>query len=222
MKKQIQQTTDWNRYYQAPFKTACWSRRIVRNTLLRLFYESGLTRQKDLCILEAGGGNSCFYQAVAEHLKPVRYCVLDQHQESLDQLVRRIQSRKNIIPPEIIRQNVLESPSPDLQKKFDMVFSVGLIEHFSSEGTQGALQFHLDCVKPGGLVIVFFPTPTILYRIIRKAAELTGLWIFHDERPLTVRELLPQLQVQGNVLKHKILYAMFLTQAFIVLRKNDD
>ena len=107
-----------------------------------------------------------------------------------------------------------------LSEQFDLVFSVGLIEHFPEQETVKALQFHLDCTKSGGLVIVFFPTPTILYRLIRKLAEITGFWIFHDERPLSCRELLPILSPRGKVLEQGILYAMGLTQAFIVFRKS--
>ena len=117
-------------------------------------------------------------------------------------------------------ENVLLPVSSMLSEQFDLVFSVGLIEHFPEQETVKALQFHLDCTKSGGLVIVFFPTPTILYRLIRKLAEITGFWIFHDERPLSCRELLPILSPRGKVLEQGILYAMGLTQAFIVFRKS--
>jgi len=65
-----------------------------------------------------------------------------------------------------------------------------------------AVQAHLDAAKLGGYILITFPTPTLLYRIIRKAAEILGVWKFHDERPLKAAEVIsrkkPQMRLRDN------------------------
>jgi predicted SAM-dependent methyltransferase len=42
----------------------------------------------------------------------------------------------------------------------DICFSVGLIEHFTEEDLPRVVSAHFDVVRPGGLVVISFPTPT--------------------------------------------------------------
>ena len=76
--------------------------------------------------------------------------------------------------------------TPD--RLYDIVFSVGLIEHFDPAGTARVVAAHFDYLRPGGTAIITFPTPTWLYRVVRGLAEMTNNWIFHDERPLRLPE----------------------------------
>ncbi|XMB53903.1 hypothetical protein LIAUS_07205 [Leptospira interrogans] len=86
--------------------------------------------------------------------------------------------------------------NPQYEEKFDIVFSVGLIEHFDVENTRKAFLNHLQFVKTPGVLIVIFSTPTFLYRMTRFLAECLSMWIFHDERPSReseIRSLIPSL-----------------------------
>jgi 2-polyprenyl-3-methyl-5-hydroxy-6-metoxy-1,4-benzoquinol methylase len=65
----------------------------------------------------------------------------------------------------------------------DVVFSVGLIEHFDQSGTNAMIRAHFKALKPAGCAIISFPTPTWLYRAAPRLAETLGLWKFPDERP---------------------------------------
>ena len=107
----------------------------------------------------------------------------------------------------------------DLKIESDIVFSVGLIEHFSVENTRQAVLSHFKALKEDGILILSFPTPTFLYKITRKIAELLGLWIFHDERPLKIDEVLETVNKHGELLERKIIWPIFLTQAMLVVRK---
>jgi cyclopropane fatty-acyl-phospholipid synthase-like methyltransferase len=102
----------------------------------------------------------------------------------------------------------------------DIAFSVGLIEHFSPSDTKRAIQTHFDSVRSGGLVIVTFPTPTLLYRTTRRTIELLGQWKFHDERPLSFTEVLPTMERYGTILHTEINWPIFLTQGIVVARKK--
>jgi len=100
----------------------------------------------------------------------------------------------------------------------DIVMSVGLIEHFDGQGTKRAIQNHFRLLRPGGLAIILFPTPTFLYRATRFCAEMIGLWRFPDERPLRAEEVLPAIRETADVLYMKINWLIFLTQMIIVAR----
>jgi SAM-dependent methyltransferase len=102
----------------------------------------------------------------------------------------------------------------------DLVFSVGLIEHFDPADTRKAVQAHFDALRPGGVAILSFPTPTLLYRTTRRVIELLGMWKFHDERPLTPREVTASIEECGDVLTSKTLWPLLLTQELIVARKR--
>ncbi|EMF41183.1 hypothetical protein LEP1GSC079_3905 [Leptospira interrogans str. FPW1039] len=73
---------------------------------------------------------------------------------------------------ELIQGDILNS---QYQQKFDIVFSVGLIEHFDVENTRKAFLNHLQFVKTPGVLIVIFSTPTFLYRMTRFLAEFLDM-----------------------------------------------
>src|SRR5204863_7561474 len=125
-----------------------------------------------------GGANSCFIDAILAELRPRRYHVIDTNQYGLDLLRGRLGEHSPVI---LERGDVL---TPPRALDADAVFSVGLIEHFDRERTRAAVLNHMSLVKPGGCVILSFPTPTWLYRAARSVTEFAGAWKFPDERPL--------------------------------------
>jgi cyclopropane fatty-acyl-phospholipid synthase-like methyltransferase len=86
-----------------------------------------------------------------------------------------------------VSQGDVLSPS-EPERLYDIVFSVGLIEHFAPAETARAVAAHFKYLRPGGTAIITFPTPTWLYRAVRGLAEATNNWIFQDERPLQLQE----------------------------------
>ena len=219
--KRQPKATDWDLYYSRPFRTACWPRHAARHALLRLIRNSGVPLDGSAEILECGGGGSCFYEAVAETVRPACYCVADVHKPSLKELQERIaRDRADLVQPELLFKDVRTPCGQELCRRFDLVFSMGLIEHFSRADLARVITFHLDCAKPGGIVILFFPTPTLLYRAVRRCAELLRCWIFHDERPLRIQEVQSLVRERGTVLERCILYRMILTQAYLAIRKK--
>ncbi|WP_420843387.1 class I SAM-dependent methyltransferase [Leptospira alstonii] len=117
---------------------------------------------------------------------------------------------------ELIQDDVLD---PHFQGKFDIVFSVGLIEHFNVENTRRAFLNHLQFVNSPGLLIVTFPTPTFLYRITRFFAECLGMWIFHDERPIQGSEIKASVPDGWDIREYRIIWPIVLTQGMIVITK---
>jgi SAM-dependent methyltransferase len=102
----------------------------------------------------------------------------------------------------------------------DVVFSVGLIEHFDRPRTQRAVRAHFDFLKPGGIAVISFPTPTPLYRLARRVAEQAGAWMFDDERPLGLDEVAAAASPCGKLLLRRILWPIVFTQLLTVWRKH--
>ena len=115
------------------------------------------------------------------------------------------------------RQNVL---GLSMDSKADVVFSVGLVEHFDPAETRQAVLSHFDVLRSGGIAIITFPTPTWLYRAARKLIEAMRMWKFPDERPLTVSEAAGAVRDRAAILEQKTLWPLILTQHMIVARKR--
>ena len=100
------------------------------------------------------------------------------------------------------------------------MFSVGLIEHFPPTGTREVLVAHFDWVRPGGAVVVSYPTPTWLYVATRRLLEACRLWRFPDERPLRFDEVARAVADQGTVVHRQVLWPLLLTQELVVFLKR--
>ncbi len=203
--------TDWNSYYARPYRTASLTRKHTSSVLVDLMRRNNGTRAS---ILEFGGANSCFIDQILEEVKPARYDVIDSNQLGLDLLKSRY-CRDNRVSVSL--GDVLSGSTPE--RLYDIVFSVGLIEHFDPAGTARAVAAHFRYLRPGGTAIVTFPTPTWLYRTVRGLAEMTNNWIFHDERPLRLPEFERAVADLGEIKSARILWPLILTQYCVEVRK---
>ncbi len=204
--------TDWDSYYRRPFKATTVTRRITTARLLRMLGRDAAARGAH--ILEWGGANSCFIDALCRALRPARYTVCDLNRLGLDLL----EARRDRYPGLATVQEDVLQPRQSLQA--DIVFSVGLIEHFDAGGTARAIRAHFDSAREGGLVVISFPTPTWLYSATRWMAERLGLWIFHDERPLPFAEVEAEMARHGEFVARDLVWPIFLTQGMLAFRKH--
>ncbi|MDI6640422.1 MAG: class I SAM-dependent methyltransferase, partial [Methanocellales archaeon] len=74
------------------------------------------------------------------------------------------------------------------KEKYDLVFSDGLIEHFSGKRRRDAFKKHVDAAKKGGYIMIFVPKSNALYWIVRTFLKKIGAWMFTEE-PFTEKEL---------------------------------
>jgi SAM-dependent methyltransferase len=204
--------TDWDAYYARPFSAATVTRRITTAKLLAHLQHWLPTPRPS--IVELGGANSCFITALHKQLQPSQYVAVDNNRHGLTLLTERCQDLPGLSVLEDDVQN------PQQQAAADLVFSVGLIEHFDAAGTAKAIATHYRYARPGGLVLISFPTPTWLYRTVRSLAELTGNWRFPDERPLTFAEVASTMQMHGELLAQDLNWAIMLTQGLLIGRKS--
>jgi len=201
--------TDWDLYYDKPFPAARYTRKLMGNILVRLIKRFG--ERTAPCITELGGANSCFYELIKNELKPARYIIIDNNEMGLKKMYEK--TDKNTI---LHHADIMEF---ETELKADIVLSVGLIEHFPKELLEKAIDAHFKLVKESGIVIITFPSPTFLYKFTRACSEFLGLWIFHDETPLRIDDVLKMVATKGTVLYRAIIWRIILTQGVVVVQK---
>jgi SAM-dependent methyltransferase len=203
--------TDWDSYYARPYRTASLTRKHTAAVLVDLMRKNAGAQAS---ILEFGGANSCFIDQILEEVQPSRYDVIDNNQLGLDLLKSRYPGDDRVS----VRQgDALATSEPE--RLYDIVFSVGLIEHFDPGGTASVVAAHFNYLRPGGTAIITFPTPTWLYRGVRGLAEVTNNWIFYDERPLRLPEFERAVAGLGEIKSARILWPLILTQYCVEVRK---
>ncbi len=99
------------------------------------------------------------------------------------------------------------------KKKYDIVHSEGLIEHFTGREQKNIIEAHRQCVSKKGFVLISVPRKTWYYNIWRKLAEKTGKWPFGDEKTMdadALKRLLEQnrLSVKMNFNSGRFAFAL--------------
>lgn len=202
--------TDWTGYYEKPFWASRFTRAFTARLILRLLRRNGCPAELSVC--ELGGGNSCFYDSFSKSLAVSRYTIVDSNQRGLD-FFRNFHPASNA---DLHCLNLLESGVANLPA--DLVFSVGLIEHFTGRQQKLIVERHFEAVLEGGLVLITFPTPTLLYRFSRRISESLGLWKFPDEVPMTVDQAIEVCGQFGRILEQGFLRSTIFTQGFLLFQ----
>jgi SAM-dependent methyltransferase len=203
-------STDWDKYYRESPAPSKFTRPIIQRTFIRALSQYSIANP---VLAELGGGGSRVLDAVIQAVRPSEYHIIDNNRVGMDLLLARVQKDKLVL-------HVGSVLDLDMNLQVDTVFSLGLIEHFDEGGTRQAVLAHFRILKPGGIAVITFPTPTYLYRMTRGVAELSGKWIFHDERPLWTKEVARSLEGIGTILHEEIIWPIGLTQTLLVIRKK--
>ena len=208
--------TDWDSYYTSVPSTAKLTRKYTTAQLIDAIkrYVKPSSESGRLSIVEIGGANSCFVDSILEKVPCESYDVVDTNEYGLSLLGKRENLSKVV---HLHQQSVLDL---ELERPADLVFSVGLVEHFDPRRTREAVLAHFGVLRPGGVAIITFPRPTLLYRMTRGLIEALGMWRFFDERPLEPEEVVAAVQEMGEVMFQKTLWPLFLTQQLVVARKS--
>ena len=206
--------TDWTKYYQSPYKTATITRKITGRTLVRIL-KKYIKYPKGILLTELGGANSAFLELLIDEFNPAKYLIVDNNLAGLEKTKERIKEKDNVV---LLNRDILKGNFENIMS--DLVLSIGLIEHFDEKGTRKAIKAHFDLLKKNGLAVITFPTPTFLYRIARFIAEKMGLWIFHDERPLQIKEVLEIAREYGEQMEYSIIWPIVFTQGVVVFKKK--
>lgn len=213
---EVPAATDWDSYYRSVFPAARWTRKFTARAL-QAAIQWRTPVERPLSIIEFGGANSCFVEGITRAVPTAAYYAADLNRTGLEMLQQRTDLPQTV---SAVHADVLK-PEGRLPAA-DVVMSVGLIEHFTPAETRTAIENHFHCCKPGGLVILSYPTPTLLYRVARFAAELVRAWRFPDERPLQRREVYEVAARHGALLEERILWPLIFTQRIMTFRKTAE
>lgn len=209
--------TDWTSYYTSVPITARLTRRYSNRVLVRTLSSAVRVSGPIRRIMELGGANSCFVDRVCQSLQPETYTIVDRNPSGLSLLA-------GWMPPSTastrldVRQGDVRFLEP--AAVVDAVFSIGLIEHFAPADTSKVVRTHFDLVRSGGVVLVSYPTATLLYRGTRRVLEILGLWSFPDERPLLFAEIADAVGDRGDLISRRMMWPLLLTQEMVVFRKR--
>lgn len=213
--------TDWTAYYtqkRSWFSTYTqkFTFHIIKNAIDKyiLKYHPEIT----LHIAELGGGNSCFAEQLCKTVPINTYDVFDNNALSIELFNKMDLNTENHTGNLI---DLLTENNTSLNKQYDFVYSIGLIEHFRGNDIKTVISRHFEYCKPHGIVFISFPTPTRKYRVIRKCMEWLGVWQFHDEKPLRYEEVQNFFELHGEILTHFINRKLLLTQ-MVVIAKNKE
>lgn len=201
--------TNWTAYYDRPFFLAPYTRALGARGIINALKRAGVRRAET--VAEFGGGNSSVYDSINQAFAPVTYTCIDRNELGLRLIADR--AGANIV---VVTADILASDFKPITA--DVVLSIGLVEHFDEAGTRKAIERHFECTRPGGVVLITFPTPTLLYRCSRAISEALGLWKFPDERPLTMDETLTTIKRCGEVIESRIAYWTPFTQGIVTAR----
>lgn len=212
--KQESASTNWESYYKNRKKRLHIPRMITQRILIAEI-QKNISKNAHL-LLELGGGGSCFCQGILAAFSGIHYKIVDKSRTGVEKFVEEHSGKTEIVSA--VCEDLLTA---QLKEEADLTFSVGLIEHFDQELTAKCIKAHFDATKSGGLVILSYPTPTLLYRIIRSLAEMFGVWNFPDERPLAFAEVAGEVEKYGTIISRRLNWYIGLTQEMIVARKKD-
>ena len=207
--------TDWTRYYERPFITAHITRRITARRIAKMLLAAGGFPERHGSIIELGGGNSSFCDTVMHCLFAQFYTVVDSNPRGTLLFWMKHPDSYNYTN---VCADILTLDPASLVHA-DLVFSVGLVEHFPEDQTKIAIRRHFELAKPGGLVLITFPVPTFIYRLIRRAAEALGIWRFPDERPIQLEDAVALCAEHGEIIEKRLNRAILLTQGIVLAKK---
>ncbi len=128
--------------------------------------------------------------------------LVDNYKPILDKTISNFNENK--IKAEFILKDIFKL---NFKKKYDIVLSVGLIEHFKGKKREEAFKIHKNLTKRGGYLVIYTPSSSFSYWVGRKINEKLGTWMV-SETPFTKKELLRMCKA-NNLISIKISKTLF-------------
>jgi cyclopropane fatty-acyl-phospholipid synthase-like methyltransferase len=207
--------TDWHRYHNYLKQTTLgkipqifhW--RAYKQLLAKISF------QKNMDILELGCGTGLNTLKICKNFDIGSVTLVDMNVSALN--ISSSFFKKINIKKTFINSNVNEFHTG---KKFDLVHSHGLIEHFPVPLRNELIKKHIHFLKPGGYLIIFVPTPIKNYNRFRKLCETLHVWPFPDEIPITEADLVNQIIKNDIQIIDSIIYTFLYPTLGILAKKS--
>ena len=184
----------WNNYF------ADYSPKIVERVFFAEIFEKHLKRDPSKTVLEVGcaGGEYLCYMAKKFAFVPWGVDYSDEIKKTNELFVF------NGLPEPSLYQGDFFNWRPD--RAFDVVFSIGFIEHF--EDTRGVIQKHVDLLAPGGKLIITLPHFAHLQYVFHWLLDRENLRV-HNTRMMRLPAIRRALEGLPVRLEHLDYYQTF-------------
>lgn len=172
--------TDWTEYWKS-CNGWCyrWMVQRIAHAYKHLAKEVKLHNPS---ILELGSGTGANSLLLAHLLKARKVTLVDFNQEAIKISERLFDGLA--IPVEFLNEDIFNL---DLDEKFDLVHSEGLLEHFQGEERERVFQKHVEYCKRSGFVMLFYVEKSIQnipHFLVREYNKVMGTWMCVDEVPI--------------------------------------
>lgn len=184
--------TDWakqwdsweEKYTNIFWKALMWMPGVwaLTNACKKLLADVNLKNPK---ILGLGSGTGSSSLIIAKILQAKEMTLVDTDKKALVISKKLVRDSGLKIKVDYLDKSILDL---DLKKRFHLVHSEGLIEHFYGDNRIKALEKHADFCQKGGYLLIFVPIKGIPYTILRSTLTFFGRWVY-DEEPFTKQEL---------------------------------
>lgn len=194
----------WDSYWKSSW-TSSWEK-VFRKILSEVYFSlikdfSGELKEKK--ILELGSGTGLISGKLAEFGAEVT--LIDSSIEALNIAKKNFQFLK--VKGNFICEDILALNKKSLENKFDIVFSEGLVEHFSGKERQEIFNLHEKFAKKdGGKIFIVIPNKYNLPRVLlRKVADFISkrggrkkeIFLKIPQQELTTKELFNRMKKSG-------------------------
>jgi len=166
---------NWNNFWEKSSGVATassWSKRRIMAILSR-HLEPGSK------VIDAGCGSGFFSQFFAENGAEV--LALDYSEKALELCQTRCQKKVKTVKFDLLQQSISGSFGND----FDLIFSDGLLEHFSFDQQKSILKNFSSALNHDGLLITFVPNLFSPWQVLRPFL-MPGI----EEKPFTLKKLI--------------------------------
>lgn len=188
--------TDWNRYHKRTriSQRFLWTIWRAYSGLLR-----GIRFQKPIKIIELGCGTGYNTLQMTQLFPVAKVTLVDFNPSVLNDAQRRLSCLN--CEKEFLLRDLFNL---DLNEKYDIVHSQGLLEHYTPDEQRKLICLHRDLLTPNGITVILVPTPNLAYRSWRGFLEKLNLWIYPDETAISKEEFKTVLESSGlQILKMK-------------------
>lgn len=184
MIEENEKLTDWEAYYSK--RKSIFSSLTQKFTLKKILYCIEKYGGNSGDIMELGGGNSCFAKQLMKLCKRSinTYSIIDNCSLAVSKF-KQMEIPGNAYLLDLTLDNI----TGNIIECYDIVYSIGLVEHFQGKDLEQIIKNHFLLCKEGGMVLISVPTPTIQYCFTRKLMEKLRVWDFPDEKPLRYDEV---------------------------------
>ena len=202
--------TNWKKYYsKKPLKIVEKKRLNNINYILKVLKENNFKGGK---VLEYGGGNSSVAEAISKNYNIDKFTIVDSNEYGIELL-----DNKNIKNLNKKCESIFDYND---KIEYDLIYSVGLIEHFQGKELEKCIKRHFKYAKNNSLVLFTFPVPKMKYKVIRFIYEIFNKWQYTDEVPLKKVYVEFLLKKHGKILYSEVNKGLILPQAIILVKKG--